>query len=143
VQADDAKKIKDDKMTTESIVKIKFDPEHMDRSKANEINMSMEFAAPEGKKSYWCECEVQVRAPLSLSHDAFLEKGKTRVGILGPQKKAIIKQIKLFSSPSMTSNDFLVTVTTFLYDEDATIAERHDTSEVIKCVIPSVTSNKQ
>lgn len=129
-------------MTTESSVKIRFDPEVVDRKKANEINMSLEFGAPNVLKEYWCECEVAVRAPLSLSHDAFMEKGKTRVGILGPGKKTIIKQVKLFSSPAMSSNDYLVTVTTYLYDEDGTIAERHDTSEVIKCgTIASVSEN--
>lgn len=125
-------------MTTESSVKIKFDPEVLDRTKATEVNMSLEFRTPNAKKEYWCECDVVVRAPLSLSHDTFMEKGRNRVGILGPAKKAIIKQIKLFTSPSLSSNDLLVSVTTYLYDEDGTIAERHDTSEVIKSGVPRV-----
>jgi hypothetical protein len=119
-------------MATESSVKITFNPDVVDRRKSNEINMGLEFSAPEAKKEYWCECDIVVRAPLSLSHDTFMEKGRNRVGILGPGKKAIIKQVKLFSSPSMSSNDYLVTITTYLYDEEGTIAERHDTAEVIK-----------
>lgn len=129
-------------MTIESSVRIHFDPAIVDRRKSNEINMSLEFSAPKVKKEYWCECEVAVRAPLSLSHDAFMEKGKTRVGILGPNKKSITKPVKLFSSPAMSSNDYLVTVTTYLYDEEGTIAERHDTSEVIKCGVMDVSENK-
>ena len=125
-------------MATESTVKINFNPQFVDRKKTNEITMGLEFSAPRAKKEYWCECDVIVRAPLSLSHDAFLEKGRTRVGILGPGKKTIMKQVKLFSSPAMSSNDYLVTITTYLYDEDGTIAERHDTSEVIKCAVPNV-----
>jgi hypothetical protein len=128
-------------MTTESTVRILFDPEIVDRKKSNEINMSLEFNAPNVQKEYWCECDVMVRAPLSLSHDALLEKGHSRVGILGPAKKTIIKQIKLFSSPAMSSNDYLVTITTYLYDEEGTIAERHDTSEVIKCGV-AVSENR-
>ena len=124
-------------MTTESSVKITFTPDIVDRRKANEINMGLEFSAPKADKEYWCECDIVVRAPLSLSHDTFLEKGRNRVGILGPGKKAIIKQVKLFSSPSMSSNDYLVTITTYLYDEEGTIAERHDTAEVIKSGITS------
>ena len=128
-------------MTTESTVKITFEPDVVDRKKANEINMSLEFNAPNVQKEYWCECEVVVRAPLSLSHDAFLEKGRTRVGIIGPIKKTIIKQVKLFSVPAMSSNDYLVRITTYLYDEEGTIAERHDTSEVIKCGV-AVSENR-
>jgi len=124
-------------MTTESSVKITFTPDIVDRRKANEINMGLEFSAPKADKEYWCECDIVVRAPLSLSHDTLLEKGRNRVGILGPGKKAIIKQVKLFSSPSMSSNDYLVTITTYLYDEEGTIAERHDTAEVIKSGITS------
>ncbi len=120
-------------MATESTVRINFNPESVDRRKANEITMGLEFNAPRVQKEYWCECDVVVRAPLSLSHDAFLEKGRTRIGILGPAKRTITRQVKLFSSPAMSSNDYLVTVTTYLYDEDGTIAERHDTSEVMKC----------
>ncbi len=124
-------------MTTEANLKIRFEPEIVDRRKANEINMMLEFNAPNAQKEYWCECDVLVRAPLSLSHDAFLEKGRNRVGILGPSKKSITKQVKLFSSPAMSSNDYLVTITTYLYDEEGTIAERHDTSEVIRCAVSS------
>ena len=128
-------------MTTEASVKIKFDPEIVDRRKAGEINMELEFTAPDAKKEYWCECDVVVRAPLSLSHDAFLEKGRNRVGILGPARKTITKQVKLFSSPAMSSNDYLVTITTYLYDEEGTIAGRYDSSEVIKCGVTSVSAN--
>ena len=84
-----------------------------------------------------------VRAPLSLSHDAFLDKGRTRVGILGPARRNITKQVKLFASPSMSRNDYLVTVTTYLYDEDGTIAERQDTSEVIRCSVPNMSEKPQ
>jgi len=128
-------------MTTESSVRISFEPGMVDRRKANEINMNLEFSAPNVQKEYWCECDVVVRAPLSLSHDAFLEKGRTRVGIIGPVKTRIVKQVKLFSSPAMSSNDYLVTITTYLYDEDGIIAERHDTSEIIKCDV-AVSENK-
>ena len=130
-------------MTTESSVKIKFEPDTLDRSRPNEVNMKLEFMAPAAKKEYWCECEIAVRAPLSLSHDAYMEKGKTRVGILGPGKKSITKQVKLFAAPSMTSNDYLVMITTYLYDEEGTIAERQDTSEVIRSVVQSVSESKQ
>jgi hypothetical protein len=130
-------------MAIESSVKIVFEPEVLDRTKAGEVNMKMEFSAPDAEKEYWCECDVQVKAPMSLSHDAFLEKGRTRVGILGPNKGKISKQVKLFSSPSMSANDYLITVTTYLYDEEGTIAERRDTSEVIKCSVQDLTTNPQ
>ncbi len=101
----------------------------------------MEFSTPSVKKAYWCACEIQVKSPLSLSHDAFLDKVGMRVGILSPSKKSIEKQVKLFSTPSMSTNDYLITVTTYLYDEEGAIAERHDTSEVIKCEVQNVASS--
>lgn len=129
-------------MTTEATVKMRFDPDVLERNKATEVNMTLDFSAPNAKRQYWCECEVAVRAPLSLSHDAYLEKGKNRVGILGPGRKTISKQIKLFAAPAMSSNDYLVTVTTYLYDDEGIIAERHDTSEVIKCAVQKVSETK-
>ena len=129
-------------MTTESTVKINFDPAILDRRKANEINMSLEFNAPNIDKEYWCECDVAVRAPLSLSHDVFLEKGRTRVGIISPGRKTILKHVKLFSSPAMSSNDYLVTITTYLYDEEGTIADRRDSSEIIKCGVMDISERQ-
>jgi hypothetical protein len=130
-------------MTNETTVKMTFSPEIIDRTKAEEVNVNLEFNAPSVKKEYWCECVVTVKAPLSLSHDAPLEKGQHKVGILGPKNKTIMKQIKLFSVPSMHSIDYLVTVTTFLYDEEGTIADRHDTSEVIKVGVTKVHTAKK
>ncbi|MDE1865322.1 MAG: hypothetical protein KGH94_01625 [Candidatus Micrarchaeota archaeon] len=130
-------------MAIGSTVKIAFEPELVDRSKAGEVNMKMEFCAPAAKKAYWCACEIQVRSPLSLSHDVFLDKVGMRVGILSPSKKSIQKQVKLFSTPSISTNDYLVTVTTYLYDDEGAIEERHDTSEVIRCGVQNVTAKPQ
>lgn len=116
------------------IVKLetRFDPATLQANKRNEAVMYLSVSLADGQKSYWCECDITVNAPLSLAHDKELNAGRTRVGILHPSSK-IEKPIKLYTRPNNFPDHYPVSITTYLYDEDGAIAERFEQSENIKC----------
>jgi hypothetical protein len=118
-----------------SNVILEFEPKSLTGSRKNEITMRLRVSAPSGGNHYWCECDITANAPLSLAHDKDLHTGRTRVGIISPVK-SIEKQVKLYTNPAIRAMDYMVSVTTYLYDEDGAIADRHDTSTVIKCEPP-------
>lgn len=113
-------------------LETKFEPEVIKANKKNEITMHMSLSAADGHKTYWCECDIIVSAPLSLAHDKDLNMGRTRIGILKPAKK-IQKQIKLYTTPNTHPDYYPISITAYLYDEDGAIAERAEQSENIKC----------
>lgn len=121
-------------MITMTIPKLetRFEPEVLAANKKNEATMHLTVTSGENQLNYWCECDILVSHPLSLAPDKELDVGRTRVGILRPNKR-IEKQIKLYTRPNNFPDTYNVKVTVYLYDEDGAIAERFEQSEIIKC----------
>jgi hypothetical protein len=113
-------------------VETKFDPISLKANNRNEATMFLSVSAAHDTNIYWCECDILVNPPLSLAHDKELNIGRTRVGILRPGKK-LERQIKLYTRPNNFADDYPVSITTYLYDEEGVIAERIEQSELIKC----------
>lgn len=113
-------------------VETRFDPVSLKANNRNEATMFLSVSATNGSKIYWCECDIIVSPPLSLAHDKELNIGRTRVGILKPDHK-LEKQVKLYTRPNNFPDNYPVSITTYLYDEEGVIAERIEQSELIKC----------
>lgn len=118
-----------------TIIKIDaaFEPDFLVSNKKSEVTLRLGISA-DTEKEHWCECDIVVNQPLSLAPDKPLNLGRTRVGILKKGRK-VEKVIKLYMSPHLAPRDALVSITSYLYDEEGTIAERFDTSHTIKCEI--------
>jgi hypothetical protein len=82
--------------------------------------------------TYWCECDVHVASPLSLSHDSEQSLGRMRIGILKPSGIAR-KQVKIYTRPNNYPDEYTMSVTSFIFDEDAAISERVEHREHIPC----------
>ncbi len=108
-----------------------FNPNTLLDNKKNEITMELQLST-DSPGEYWCECDINAAAPLSLAHDVNLNIGRTRIGII-KQGKVLKKQVKLYSSSQIISGDYPVEITTYIYDCDGAIAERHDFKASIKC----------
>ncbi len=86
----------------------------------------------EDSSSYWCECDVNVKPPLSLAHDKELNTGRTKVGIVKPNG-SLDKKIRLFTRPNNFPDEYPIGVTSYIYDEDGAIAERVETNGTLAC----------
>lgn len=113
-------------------VTVKFEPQKLRAYKRNEATMSLAFENSDSMKQYWCECEIVVRSPLSLAGDRELDAGRTRVGIVRPNESKG-KQVKLYTRPSNFPDSYNVGITTYVYEDDGTIAERLEQRESIVC----------
>lgn len=121
-------------MITMTIPKLetRFEPAVLKANKKNEATLHLTVISDGNSGNYWCECDISVMTPLSLAPDKELEAGRTRVGILRPNKK-IEKQIKLYTRPNNFPDNYPVKITVYIYDEDGAIAERFEQSDIIKC----------
>lgn len=108
-----------------------FNPKTLLDSRKNEITMELSLKT-DSPGEYWCECDIKAASPLSLAHDVNLNIGRTRIGII-KQGKTIKKQVKLYSSSQIISGDYPIEITTYVYDCDGAIAERHDFKTSITC----------
>lgn len=115
-------------------IETRFDPETLRANKKNEATMYLSVSPSDGAKEYWCECDIIVNPPLSLAYDKELNIGRTRVGILKPNKK-LEKQVKLYTRPNNYPDNYPVMITLYLYDEDGAIAERLERSEPVRCEV--------
>ena len=115
-------------------VKVGFEPDILKGSNRSEFTLKLSVSAPDATKEYWCECDIVANKPLTLAHDKDLHIGRTRVGILNSER-TIEKQVKLYTMPGMSVEEYMVSVTTYLYDEDGAITERYDTSGIIRCEV--------
>jgi hypothetical protein len=113
-------------------VTVRFEPQTLKANKRNEAMMQLAFENVDGEKQYWCECEIAVKSPLSLAGDRELDAGRTRIGIVKP-KESKSKQVKLYTRPNNFPDSYNVGITTFVYGEDGTIAERLEQTENIVC----------
>jgi len=110
-----------------------FKPEKLKAYTKNEGLMLLTFDNSDSSHSYWCECKVDVKSPLSLAHDVELTEGITRVGIIKPKSK-LEKQVRFYTRPNNFPDNYDLKVTLFAYDEEGTIAERLESKHTIQCV---------
>lgn len=113
-------------------VETRFDPVSLKANNKNEATMYVDVQSTNDSKTYWCECDIAVSPPLSLAHDKELNMGHTRIGMLKPKGK-LEKPIKLYTRPNNFPDDYPVSITAYLYDDEGAIAERIEQSEKIKC----------
>jgi hypothetical protein len=113
-------------------VTVRFDPQTLKAYNRNEATMYLAFENVDGSKQYWCECEIAVKSPLSLAGDKELDAGRTRVGVVKPNETKS-KQVKLYTRPNNFPDSYNVGITTYVYDDDGTIAERLEQTENIAC----------
>ncbi len=116
-------------------VDTSFNPKTLWDNKKNEVTMELKLRS-DSAGDYWCECDIKAASPLSLAHDVNLNVGRTRIGII-KQGATLKKQVKLYSSSTITSGDYAVEITTYIYDGDGAIAERHDFKTTITCESPN------
>jgi hypothetical protein len=113
---------------------VTFEPATLKAGSRNEVYMTIIVSSKEpGQQFYWCESEISVNHPLTLSPDSDMRKAKTRVGILKPGG-TITKKLKIFTRPNNLPDSYGVSVTTYLYGEDGTIAERKESKVEILAV---------
>lgn len=98
----------------------------------NEAYLVLSLKSADGTASYWCECDVSVKPPLSLAHDKELNTGRTKVGIIKPNGE-IAKRIRLFTMPNNFPDDYSLSITAYIYGEDGAIAERIEKNESVPC----------
>jgi hypothetical protein len=113
-------------------IETRFEPQSLKVNKRTEATMYLSVSAEDGHKTYWCECDISVKSPLSLAHDKELDLGRTRIGILKGKQK-IEKRIKLYTRPNSYADTYPISITAYLYDEEGAIAERVVREEGIKC----------
>ncbi|EET89784.1 MAG: hypothetical protein M1559_02825 [Candidatus Marsarchaeota archaeon] len=113
-------------------VEIGIEPEKLKAYRNNEINMSIAITSGDIKSSYWCECDVEVKPPLSLASDRELSTGRTRMGIIGPNGR-IAKPIHVYTRPNNFPAEYELGVTAYIYDSEGTIAKRIDKKSTVIC----------
>ena len=113
-------------------ISIKFEPETLKAYSKNEAYLVLSLKNSDDSSAYWCECDVSVRPPLSLTHDKELNAGKTKVGIVKPNGE-LSKRIRLYTMPNNIPDEYPVSVTSYIYDADGAIAEREEKSEKLPC----------
>ena len=91
-----------------------------------------------GQGTYWCECEIALKPPLSLANDSEMNSGRIRIGILKPATGAS-KPVKLYTRPNNYPDDYQFSVTGFVYDEGGAIAERVERKASIACLAEPTT----
>ncbi len=113
-------------------VSAKFVPEKLKAYAKNEAIMIIRLGNANKTNHYWCECDVNVKSPLSLAHDRELDTGRTRMGIVHPES-AIEKQIKIYTRPNNFPDGYAVKITAYVYDQDGAISERIELQATIEC----------
>ena len=113
-------------------ISMMFEPAVLKAYARNEASMHITLKNTDPAKTYWCECDVAVKAPLSLAHDKELSVGRSRVGILKPGGEKE-KELRLYTNPNNFPDEYSLTVTAYAYDEDGAIAERTEQAGSVKC----------
>jgi hypothetical protein len=109
-----------------------FEPDTLKAYAKNEAFLVISVKNLHASSSYWCECDVLVKSPLSLAHDRELENGRTRIGIAKPGS-SIEKKIKIFTRPNNFPDDYPVGIVAYVYEEDGTIGERIEHKAAVPC----------
>ena len=113
-------------------IETRFEPGSLKVNRRGEVTMHLSISTEDGHKTYWCECDINVKPPLSLAHDKELDLGRTRIGIL-KGKQQYRKADTALHRPNSYADTYPVSITAYLYDEDGAIAERVVQEEGIRC----------
>lgn len=114
-------------------VNVDFSPGKLKAFSRNEANMTITLKN-NTNEIFWGECEVNVTSPLSLAHDAEMNNGRTRVGIVKPMGTAT-KQVKIYTRPNNYPDDYTFSVVAYIYDGDGAISERVEKKASIMCAV--------
>ncbi len=110
----------------------RFEPETLKAHAKNEAFLVISVKNLHASSTYWCECDVSVKSPLSLAHERELENGRTRMGIAKPGG-SVEKKIKLFTRPNNFPDDYPVGIVAYVYEEDGAIGERIEHKAAVPC----------
>ncbi len=113
-------------------IRVEFAPNRL-RAFRNNDTMATVNVKNNSKNTYWCECDITVSSPLSLSQDSQLDVGRQRIGIIGPGETSG-KRIRLYTRPNNYPDNYKFEIRAFLYDKDGAIAERIESRASIMCV---------
>ncbi len=113
-------------------VDTRLEPVSLKANTIDEASLMLCVSAENDQRTYWCECDIKVKPPISLAHDRQMSEGRTRIGILNPGKR-IERKVKVFTRRSSTPDDYPVSIVTYFYDEEGVIAERVEQKETVKC----------
>jgi hypothetical protein len=112
-------------------IKIDFEPKKLKAYSKNEAFMRVSVISND-ENTYWCECDVMLSPPLSLSHDSELTTGRTRMGILKPSG-TLSKPVRIYTKPNNFPDNYNVNVIAYIYDNDGAIAERVESRASVVC----------
>lgn len=81
---------------------------------------------------YWMECDIELPEALSLASDKKLLKGRSRVGIVGPNAN-VTKRVKIYGGESSYPDSYSIKLTAYGFDEEGKI-KIHDSKTVkLRC----------
>lgn len=123
--------IADDSLATVELA-AEFEPKVLKPYTKNETVMTITMKSLDPTRTFWCECDINVKPPLTLAHDKELNIGRTRIGILKPSG-TLAKPIRLYTSVNNFPDEYPVSIIAYVYDEDGAIAERLEFGKGIKC----------
>jgi hypothetical protein len=112
---------------------VTFSPEKLKMNAKNDAFLVLKFTNTDNEKIFWCETDVLVKHPLSLAFDRELELGRTRVGILKPNKSAE-KKVRIYTRPNNYPGAYSLAITAYVYDEEGVISERLERKAEVECV---------
>ena len=97
----------------------------------NETELQFNVSTQEGD-NFWVECIVDMPPLLSLAQDKSMDKAKVLFGIVAKNEPRE-KRIKLFSFNNIPPDTYNIKLTFFIYDKEATIADRLELNKDIEC----------
>ncbi len=110
-----------------------FKPEKLKMNAKNEAFLVLKFTNADNERIFWCETDVSVKHPLSLAFDKELDLGRTRVGILKPNKIAE-KKVRIYTRPNNYPGTYSLNITAYIYDEEGVISERLERKAEVECI---------
>ncbi len=110
-------------------VRLEFEPKAFSSGARNELIMTISISCGEAQP-HWCECDIEVKSPVSLAPDKELAFGRTRVGIVSAVRQ-ISKPVKIYTTRDVVDGDYTIGITAYLYDEDGAISVRKEITESI------------
>ncbi len=110
-------------------IKLDFAPKAFSSGARNELIMTISISSGDAQP-HWCECDIEVKAPVSLAPDKELTFGRTRVGIVSTARQ-ISKPVKIYTTNAVVDGDYTIEIIAYLYDEDGAISVRKEVAELI------------
>ncbi len=126
---------------TSTIVSVNIEPSTLKAYSKNEAVLNITVTS-QNDQVLWCESEISVNSPLSLSFDSELARGKVRVGIVEPNQ-TISKKINIYTRPNNFPDEYEVSLLFFIYDRDGAIFERIEQKVPVVCQEAQVENEEQ